>query len=160
MNDSVYKSIPLKAYFYDEMSNIPDFDMMVTFNSTSDGGKYKSLSIRDARYLMHNLTLESNQLKKDIKTKQGTLNAWIEREEIWMDTMEAEMTSSLRWRFRKNVWRPLKKAAKWLQSYVKHTLLLENRNDEYEYEDTYDDQDQEELLKSSPLNDNITALDE
>lgn len=161
MNDPVYKSIPLKAYFYDQVSNIPDFDMMVTFNSTSDGGKYTSVSIRDARYLMHNLTVESNQLKKDIKKKQSTLDAWLEREEIWMDKMEAERNRSLRWKFRKNVWRPLKQAANWLQLYVKSIFLhFENDVDEYEHEDTYEDQDQEELLKSSPLNENITALDE
>lgn len=158
MDDAVYKSIPLKAYFYDEVSNIPDFDMMVTFNSSSGGGKYISLSIRNARYLMHNLTIESNQLTKTIKKKQGQLNAWLDKEERWMDRMEAERNSSLRWKFRNNIWRPLKQTAKWLRLYMKSTLLGKEV-DEYEYEDTYDDRDQEELLQASPLNENITALD-
>lgn len=159
MNDTVYKSIPLKAYIYDEKSNIPNLDMMVTFTSAAGEGKYRSMSIRNARYLMHNLTVGSSQLQKQIKQKQKQLNAWLEKEEIWLEKKEAERNSTLRWKFRQNVWKPLKRAAKWLHVKSIASFQNDNSHDEYEYEDMYGDEYQKQLLNESPLNDNITTID-
>lgn len=156
MASKVYKSIPLKAYFYDKKDNIPNVDMMVTFNLTSKGGKFISLSIRNARYLMHNLTMTSVNVRKELQKKEAQLRAWLEREEKWLDKIESQRNSSLYWKFRRNVWRPLQQQMKRLHAHSKHIILGTPMED---YEDTYDDQYQDDLLKASPLNDNITSLD-
>ena len=156
MDDASYNSIPLKSYFFDDKDVGPDMDLMVTYNSSTDGGRYTSITIREARWRLHNLTLEYGKISQQLKKKEPHLKALIEREEMWLDDVEAKREASLYWRLRKKVFRPLKQHMKWAVSYVKQRFMGIDMDED----DWYYDSDDQELLKTSPLNDNITKLDE
>jgi hypothetical protein len=156
MGDKSYNSIPLKSYFFDDKDVGPDMDMMVTYNSSADGGRFTSITIREARWRLHNLTLEYGKISQQLKKKEPQLKALLEREEMWLDDVEAKREASLFWKLHKNIYRPLKQRMKWVVSYVKQRFL----DIEMDEDDWYYDSDDQELLKISPLNDNITKLDE
>ncbi|KAI8113590.1 hypothetical protein M9435_003588 [Picochlorum sp. BPE23] len=156
MSSPVYKSIPLKAYFYDDKDAAVDLNMKVTYNSTDEGNPHKSITVLDARRLMHNYSLESSRVRSKLKKLEPKLAGLIEKEEEWFQESEKERSSSLSWKLKKQVIKPIRKRFNWMIEHAKSILF----NSYIEDDDWYYDQEEQEILRTSPYDENITQLDE
>lgn len=155
MSSPVYKSIPLKAYFYDDKDTGIDLNMKVTYNSSDEGNPYKSITVLDARRLMHNFSLESNTVRSKLRKLEPKLAELIDKEEEWFQESEKNRSSSLSWKLKKQVIKPIAKRINWMIGHAKSILL----NSYIDDDDWYYDQEEQEILRTSPYDQNITQLD-
>jgi hypothetical protein len=139
-DDPAYKSLPLKAYFYDPPGT--DLDKEITYNSSDAGGQNVTISIRKARQIIHRVAYEGQEVRKKLKKLEPKLSKLVDEEEEWLDEHEEQQ---------KRVWSRFKSFFKSIRTLTKKSLWLSSDSD--------NDDEKDELLESSPFNSEIVQLD-
>ena len=141
-DDPAYKSLPLKAYFYDPPGT--DLDKEITYNSSDAGGRNMTITVRKARQIIHRVAYEGQDVRKKLKKLEPKLSKLVEEEEEWLDEQEEEQ---------KQFWSRFKSFFASIRNLTKHVFSSSSDSD------SDSDDDTNELLESSPFNAEILELD-
>lgn len=141
-DNPAYKSLPLKAYFYDPPGT--DLDKEIVYNSTDAGGKNVIINIRKARQILHRMTFEGQEVRKKLKKLEPKLSSLVEEEEEWLDEQEEQQ---------KRGWSRFESYFRSIKNFAKSALSRSSSDD------SESNNDNDELLESSPFNSEIVELD-
>ncbi|KAI8109145.1 hypothetical protein M9435_005559 [Picochlorum sp. BPE23] len=89
MDDTVYRSVAIKWYFFDDRDKIPDLNMKITYNSTIEGDEHKTVSLREARWRLNKMTKEQGKAAHQLKENEEHLQKLIQQQDMWLATYDA-----------------------------------------------------------------------
>ena len=84
MEDTVYRSVAMKWFFFDDRDNIPDFNTRITYNSTIEGDQHKTVSLREARWRLNKITKEEGKASHQLEENTKLLEDLLEEQKTWL----------------------------------------------------------------------------